>query len=140
RCSQKQPADDQLHGRKHTAAPRRSEGAHVMRRDDRNALHEGEKRSPRGKKASHRVKLAVPSRPQGPCEKRESTRLSPGFRHINHSRDGEISNGNCEESCEEGSEEGPGQEGRQEGSEEGAGEEGGEEGGSGQEEGPRQEG
>src|SRR5262245_36793653 len=111
-----------------------------MRRDDRNALHEGEKRSLRGKKASHRVKHAVPSRPQGPCEKRKSTWLSPGSRHINHSREGEMSNGNCEESSEEGREEGPGQEGRQEGGEEGAGQEGSKEGGTGQEEGPRQEG
>ena len=44
-------------GREHSAAPRRFTGAHVMRADDRNALHEGEKRSPRGKKASHRGKL-----------------------------------------------------------------------------------
>src|SRR4026209_2602517 len=106
-----------------------------MRCDDRNARHEGEKRSPRGKKASHRGKLSVLSRPQGPCEKREFTRLSPGFRHINQSRDGEISNGNCEEGCAEGSEEGPGQEGRQESRQEGAGQEGCEEGGPGEEEG-----
>ena len=114
RSSQQQPANDQSSwAAKHSAAPRRLHSAAL-----RDARATTEMRSTREKSVFHEGKRLLTGatrstiRAAGTMEKREFMRLSPGSRHINHSLDGEIQHGNCEESREEGSEEGPGEEGR----------------------------
>src|SRR4051794_12895412 len=84
----------------------------VTFRSDKSALHGGRMRDLPMKTASQCSTLAVVFAPHVVHGEQRAHAALTQHGHINNLLDGEIRNGNCEESCETRSKEGPGQEGR----------------------------